>query len=589
MNESTGLVSGLSGHAGAHPPQARVFRRHFLFLCAAIVASIVGVEILRSSHIESTRLIALSTRAAAKSRPHILFVLVDDLGSNDIGYRSSEFKGITPVLDGLATDGIRLSRYYSMHMCTPARAALLTSMYPSRIGMQFETVKPDSPWGLPLDQTTMTEYLKGRGYTTHGVGKWNQGHFSHEYLPTARGFNTFYGYLTDEIHYYTHEYPEEFCFDIVGDLLTSETTCTYFTDFMDMDASTGYQTVDANATYSSSLFTERAVDIIEDFNASAGSALFLYYAAQNVHGPLDAPPTSLLSSVQMARIDAISDSNRRTFAGMAAALDQSVGRIVDSLKQTGLWNDTLLVFASDNGGCSRQGGSNLPLRGGKHFLFDGGLRVPSFVSSPLLPRTVHGTTFGGLFHVTDWLPTLLSAVDIDQSIVTGTVDGMDQWSALLGEANPPRGEALLGLNSFTVCCLDYNQEETCEGFLSDCANVYLASMARKNNTRAALISGSWKIIINEYGLPWYGLNSTSDEHRTLFAGKDDDAAMSNCGSNPGSGLDNFLFNIQEDPNETTNLYSERPDVVNKVTAAWFPIPSNSCASCSHHDPWTSRR
>ena len=151
------------------------------------------------------------TARRSPSSPHIFFVFVDDMGANDVGYQSADLRGLTPTLDALAADGVTLRAYYSMHMCTPARAALYTARYPSTIGMQYENIKPDQPWGLPLDQTLLPALLKRHaGYRTHLVGKWNQGFGASVELPTRRGFDSFFGYLSDEVNYYKHTYPSPF-------------------------------------------------------------------------------------------------------------------------------------------------------------------------------------------------------------------------------------------------------------------------------------------------------------------------------------------------------------------------------------------
>lgn len=510
----------------------------------------------------------LDASVQTKSRPHIVFMLVDDMGYNDVGYMSSDLKSITPIIDSLAESGIILQKYYSMHMCTPARAALLTAKYPSNIGMQFETIKPDSPWGLPLSETTMPEFFKERGYETHAIGKWNQGHYSHEYIPTSRGFNTFYGYLTDEIHYYTHKYPEEFCFDITADFSGSDSvTCTSYYDFIDMDASSGYTpATDDSNTYSSLMFAQRAVEKIKVTNSSEKS-LFLYFAAQNVHGPLDSPPKQELEHSQLEVIKGINNPYRKKFGGLLAILDKTVDLMMTALKSSSLYENTIFVMASDNGGCHEQGGSNYPLRGGKHFLFEGGVRVPALIHSYLFDESIRGMKYQGLFHVTDWLPTLMSAASISYN--ADEFDGVDHLPHLLGEVSkPPRGEVLLSLNSYTVCCQDFDFNETCHGFLSECANVYMSSLTRLEASRAALISGKWKLITNEYGLPWYGTpgEPVTEEGEALVHADDDDTKMGNCNADPGTGLDQYLFNLEEDPRETTNLYRTELDVVNQMTA-----------------------
>ena len=127
--------------------------------------------------------------------PHFVFILADDLGWNAIGYRDYDMSFTTPTLTQMAGDGIILSQYYSMEMCTPARGALLTGRYPLTIGMQYGVVSTDRPWGLDLSEQLLASALSNEGYKTHIVGKWHLGHHSPRYLPTARGFDTFTGYL----------------------------------------------------------------------------------------------------------------------------------------------------------------------------------------------------------------------------------------------------------------------------------------------------------------------------------------------------------------------------------------------------------
>jgi hypothetical protein len=265
--------------------------------------------------------------------------------------------------------------------------------------------------------------------------------------------------------------------------------------------------------------------------------------AQNVHGPLDVPPLSMFSPEQWARIAHVPQkAHRRQIAASLLALDWSVERLVNGLRDEGLWDDTVLVVASDNGGCWAQGGSNLPLRGGKHFLWEGGVKVPAFVHSPLLPSARRGATFDGLFSVVDWYATLhlnvfrvdgyflellkgpilmrrvistrryatlmyvaQVSVDQDDELLGGVArhDSLNQWHAIAGamDEGAARAELVLNLNSWTLCCVkDAGLSETCAGFLSECDSVYLARLTKANGTRAALRSGPWKIILNEVRL-----------------------------------------------------------------------------------------
>ena len=144
-------------------------------------------------------------------------------------------------------------------------------------------------------------------------------------------------------------------------------------------------------------------------SAVDNAALFLYYAAQNVHGPLDTPPQSMFTPGQWASLEVVPQVAHRTqIAASLLALDWSVERIVRALREKDMWKRTVLVVASDNGGCWAQGGSNMPLRGGKHFLFEGGVRVPAFVTGGWVPMAMRGRTLGGYAHLADWFTTLVT-------------------------------------------------------------------------------------------------------------------------------------------------------------------------------------
>ena len=202
--------------------------------------------------------------------PHIVFILADDLSWNALGGFDSEsdIAFAAPGLAALAAQGIKMTNYYAQELCTPSRAALLTGRYPVSMGMQFGTVLASKPWGMPLDETTIAEGIHSPpppfpllvivivtsifphvhhhlhplplpqpyfsalslvlrdagGYATHAVGKWHVGHHSASYLPTARGFNTFTGYLDGENNYFSKHDPKVEGF---RDFMVSDTTCFY--------------------------------------------------------------------------------------------------------------------------------------------------------------------------------------------------------------------------------------------------------------------------------------------------------------------------------------------------------------------------
>jgi hypothetical protein len=208
--------------------------------------------------------------SSSTDAPHIIFILADDLGWNSIGYYDYDLSFATPHLTALAKDGIILANYYSQEVCTPGRAALLTGRYPLSIGMQYGVVETDTPWGLNLNETTLAEVLKLNGYATHMLGKWHLGHHSPQYLPTARGFDTFTGYFDGDNYYYSKRNP---------------TKDTFF-DFTSSDKDCYYNYVNPNMhNYSTHLYRDLAINIINDHKSTV--PLFLYLSFQAVHDPFE--------------------------------------------------------------------------------------------------------------------------------------------------------------------------------------------------------------------------------------------------------------------------------------------------------------
>ncbi|CAN8011921.1 unnamed protein product, partial [Ixodes pacificus] len=373
-------------------------------------------------------LVFLATVALAKKMPpHIVFILADDLGWDDVSFHGSS-QIPTPNIDVLAADGITLHNYYVQPMCTPSRAALMTGLYPIRTGMQHWVIRSPEPWGLPLELKLMPEHLKDLGYSTHLVGKWHLGYFKKEYTPTHRGFDTFYGYYNGYIDYYSH---------------VNEYKSHAGLDFRNGEEPFHNDT----GQYATTLFTDRAISIIEQHNQT--KPLFLYLSHLAPHGatqdePLQAPDENV------DKFDYIGEEDRTIYAGMVDALDVSVGRVVEALSRAGMLENSIVAFSSDNGavpfGFRSNRGFNWPLRGIKASVWEGGVRVPGFVWSPLLRKSARLST--QMMHITDWLPTLYAAAGGNTKNL-GQLDGHNMWEALSRGWRSPRTEILLNIDPIT--------------------------------------------------------------------------------------------------------------------------------------------
>jgi len=498
---------------------------------------------------------------AAPLRPHIIFAMVDDLGWNYPGYHNPEV--LTPTLDRLATtEGVRLESMYVYKYCSPSRGSLLSGRYPWHLASTRCNLIPSTiPEGLHLDYTLLPAHLARASYRSHHVGKWHLGFHTGAYTPVARGFNSSWGFLEGGEDHWDHacgagaaacEVPwrprgSEANFDL----------WEQSDDDFPGRPLLGYNGTRGDlATYSGFIFTRRVVELIErhgtdadadaDADASSGSAssadassppLFVYWALHNTHAPIEAPRRFLDLYPHLAN-----DTKRQTFSAMVSVVDEGVANVTRALKsRAGMWERTLLIWTTDNGSPIQVAGSNHPLRGGKSTNFEGGVRVPTFVSGGYLPSAMRGRVLHGLAHVADWYATFselagLGAAAPSDGPAPSTSTSL--WGYVSGAAAAsPRTELVH----------DHRMFANGTSAAQQCNGQRWFEMPGKR-ALGALRSGRWKLFVGPEGFAaWYGTFSPN-------ASVAPDLAPVDC-------WDVCLFDVEADPAEHADVAAAHPDVV----------------------------
>uniref|UniRef100_A0A8C6STG3 Arylsulfatase family, member J n=1 Tax=Neogobius melanostomus TaxID=47308 RepID=A0A8C6STG3_9GOBI len=434
------------------------------------------------------------------SQPHIVFILVDDQGFRDVGYHGSEIK--TPAIDRLAAQGVKLENYYVQPLCSPSRSQLMTGRYQIHTGLQHSIIRATQPNCLPLENVTLPQKLKQAGYSTHMVGKWHLGFYKRGCLPTQRGFDTFFGSLLGSGDYYSH-------YKCGGTGM-----CGY--DLYEGEQAAWDQD---RGMYSTVMLTRKAISILANHDPQQ-QPLFLYLAYQAVHSPLQVPARYL------ERYKGIPNLSRRKYAAMVSCLDEAVHNLTMALKRYGYYDNTVIVYSSDNGGQPFAGGSNWPLRGSKATYWEGGIRAVGFVHSPLLVNK--GTKCRSLVHITDWFPTLVTLGEgtLEEDL---NLDGYDVWEAISeGHPSPPKNgswKAGYGLWNTAV--------------------------------QAALRVGHWKLLTGVPGYSdWVPPQTFSTQRLTN--------RYHNERIRWDRGKSLWLFNIIADPYERVDLSQRYPHIVKKM-------------------------
>lgn len=398
----------------------------------------------------------MSSTSAETRRSNFIIIYCDDLGYGDLScFGSKEIR--TPHLDALAKDGVRFTNWYSnCPVCSPSRASLLTGLYPRRAGVTGILGGKRDTHGLPADRATIAAALKPLGYRTAHYGKWHLG-LTPDARPNAHGFDEFYGFLAGCVDYYSHIFywGQGNGVNPVHDLWQDD------------------KEVYDNGRYLTEVITEKSVDFIKRKHEEP---FFLYTAYNAPHYPMHAPRKYLDRYPNLP-------PDKRIMAAMISAVDDGVGEIVQALKQSGQYENTVIFFSSDNGPSTESrnwldgtedlyyGGSAGIFRGHKGSLFEGGIRMPAIMASP--GRIPSGQVCDKPGMMMDIFPTLMEMAGGQAK----AVDGVSILPMLNGAPSPHndllwehgkqrairRGKWKLVLNGV----LDFSRSQPDEVHLSD--------------------------------------------------------------------------------------------------------------------------
>lgn len=344
---------------------------------------------------------------SASEKPNIILLFSDDAGYADFGFHGST-EMITPHLDKLAQEGIRFTQgYVSGSSCGPSRAGLLTGRYQQRFGFEENNVPgymsansalDHDEMGVPLSEKMIGKYMKEQGYATAYYGKWHMGG-ADRFHPCNRGFDEFYGFRGGARSYWAYlNEPAEHLNKLEK----------------------GFGHFEEHEGYLTEKLAEEAIDFIERNQDKPFFAIVAYNA---VHTPMDAKEEDLAMFPQLKGL-------RKKVAAMTLSMDRASGQILDKLEELGLDENTIVVFANDNGGPTDKNGSvNLPLSGTKSNHLEGGIRVPFLIR---WPEKLEAGVYDYPVSTLDLLPTFVNAGGGDADTISN-IDGVDLIPYITGE------------------------------------------------------------------------------------------------------------------------------------------------------------
>ena len=505
------------------------FKRSDILLALIKYKTAAEYEVAENKDIPWSKLPTEAISSPAERPPNIILIVADDLGYNDIstfGGGVADGRLQTPSIDRLAAEGAVFTQSYSgASTCAPSRAMMMTGRYPARTGFEFtplpsgmgktisklaagmdsglpatfydEALEAGQPpyelKGLPPGEVTIAESLKEQGYYTAHIGKWHLGR-ANGMVPNDQGFD-------DSLLMASGLYLDEDDANVVNAKLDFDPIDKFLWARLNYAASfnSGDQDRFKPGGYLTDYWTDESIKVIE---ANKNRPFFLYLAHWGVHTPLQA------TREDYEAVGDIKPHRLRVYAAMIRALDRSVGRILDSLEEQGLAENTIIAFTSDNGGPGYLGleDINSPYRGWKITMFEGGIRVPLFVRWPA--KITPGTTVDTPVAHIDMMPTLAAAAGVSPSIEV-EIDGLD----------------LLPLT-------------TEQG----AANWQRETLFWQSGHYQVVRHGDWKLQVNQ---------------------------------RPTDGRQQWLYNLESDPTEQTNLVASHPQIVDQLMALLAAHQQNS--------------
>jgi len=460
-------------------------KRFLLILLAVIVVLAVAAKLKFRTSPSSTYEFSdsqtaniaelVKQRPDGAAAPNVIIMLADDLGWADVGYHGSDIQ--TPNIDRLAIEGMRLERFYATPFCSPTRAALMTGRDPIKLGTAHAVVMAWDNTGVSPEEHFMPESFRDAGYETAMIGKWHLGHTIEQHTPNARGFDHFYGHFNTDVSYFDHKFAGGYDFQENGTSVKNKHDDEYATD----------------------VHGDQAVRYLTDIR-DKDKPFFMYVPFLAPHSPVEAKDKDIAKYPNRINTPR---APMKTYAAMVDNLDQAVGRILDTLDEQGIADNTIVLFFSDNGGYYNFGGVNKPLRGGKLEPYEGGIRVVSVMRWPdVLPAN---TVNENVISVMDLLPTLASATGVKSQHVKD-IDGIDRWDAVLGSGSKARGKP----------------------------QIFTSNVPEYNFFKYGVLDGPWKLV-----------QHVDHQRRSTT-------------------VETELFNVWEDPNEATDLSKTHPDQLRRL-------------------------